>query len=96
MSEPVTISDIRFVPAPAAEVRTGLLGYLGATLNGTLRLEGLVVRRTLDGRFVISYPSRRDAAGRKHFLIRPLTDAARRDLERQVFHELGLEERTAR
>ena len=96
MPDPVTITEVRFVPAPAAEVRTGLLGYLGATLNGALRLEGLVVRRTLDGRFVISYPSRRDAAGRKHFLIRPLTDATRRHLERQVFRELGLEDGAAR
>ena len=29
-------------------------------------------------------------------MIRPLTDAARRDLERQVFRERGLEEGTTR
>ena len=35
-------------------------------------------------------------AGERHFFIRPLDDEARRDVERQVFEALALEEEVAR
>ena len=82
----------------AGHQRTGLLGWLSCTLNGSLRLEGLTLRKTLeDGRLTISYPAaRRDAMGRQHFYVRPLGDQARRDLEFQILQALGLEETAAR
>lgn len=90
------ISEVRYHSAADADRAAGLLGWISATLDGGLRLDGLALRRTLSGRLVLSYPSRTDAAGRRHFYLRPIHDAARRDLEAQVLRAIGLEEDAAR
>ena len=68
--------------------RSGLLGYLSVQY-GTLVLDGLTLRRTAAGKFAISFPSRTDRAGRKHALIRPADDAARKDIEAELLWQLG-------
>lgn len=88
----ITISNVRFTAAGPEEITSGLIGYVSVTLNGSLRLDGLALRRTADGRMTISYPSRKDGSGRKHPLIRPLDDASRKELETQILGALGLEE----
>jgi len=92
----VKISDVKFSAASPAEIETGHLGYVSVVLNGALRLDGLAVRRTADGRFTLSFPARRDASGQQHYYLRPLDDAARRDIEFQVFRALGLKEAMTR
>jgi len=69
----------------------GLLGWASFTIDDRIRLEGVAVRRTVDRRLVLSFPSRLDRQGKKHFLVRPLDDPTRREIEHQVFAQLGLE-----
>ena len=92
MNNAVSISDVQLHPGDPKDEAEGLLGWVTCTLNGTLRLEGMTVRKTLDGDHALSFPSRLDHAGRKHFLYRPLSDSARREIEAQVFEQLGLEQ----
>ena len=66
------------------------MGFL--RLDATLRLDGLALRRTADGRLSLSFPARRDTAGKQHPYLRPVDDAARRDIEHQIFTALGLGE----
>ena len=89
---PVVISNVRFVAASKPEVATGLLGYVSAVVNSTLALDGLTLRRTAEGRLSVSFPSRRDTQGRQWFYLRPLDDAARREIQHQILGALGLEE----
>ncbi len=87
----MTASEIRicaWVKASAAEVRTGLLGFL-TVRYGELLLDGIVLRRTADGRFVLSFPARTDRSGRRHSYIRPVDDEARRQIEAKILGELG-------
>ena len=84
------ISDVHFTAASPAQVQAGLLGFVGCTLNSSLRLDGIALRRTADGRVALSFPARRDASGRQHFYVRPLDDRARREIEHHVFNALGL------
>ncbi len=87
MSDP----DVRvrsWIKASDAEVRTGLLGFLSVTY-GNLVLDGIVLRRTADGRFVLSFPARTDRSGRRHSYIRPVDDEARRQIEAVILGELG-------
>jgi hypothetical protein len=65
-----------------------LLGWVTFELDGTLRLDGIALRRTLAGDVRLSDPQRVDRQGREHPYIRPVDDAARREVERQVLQAL--------
>ena len=90
----VHVSDVRLIPASTDEPQRGLLGFVAFSLNDRVRLDGATLRRTSSGKLRISFPKRRDQHGREHPLLRPLDDAARRELERQVLTALGLTQGT--
>ena len=92
----IQVSDVRFIVAPTGFQRTGLIGWIRCVVNGCLQIDGLSLRRTADGRTVVSFPARRDATGQQHFYVQPLGDEARRDIEFQILKALGLGETTAR
>ena len=77
--------------AGAAERRSGLVAYL-ALQYGDLALDSVVLRRTLDSRYVLSFPQRRDREGRAHAYVKPISDAARADVERRVLAQLNIEQ----
>lgn len=77
-----------WIAASEAEIRTGLLGYV-SVVYGDLVLDGLVLRRTADGRYAVSFPARTDRAGRKHSYIRPANDDVRKAIEAELLWQLG-------
>lgn len=77
-----------WVKASEAEIRTGLLGYL-SVVYGDLLLDGLVLRRTADDRYAISFPARTDRNGKRHSFIRPIDNEAREAIERELLWQLG-------
>jgi len=77
-----------WVRATEAEVRGGLLGYL-SVLFGDLVVDGITLRQTAEGKFALSYPARTDRAGRRHAYVRPVDDAARRAIERELLRQFG-------
>ena len=83
------ISVVSFTMASPAQRRTGLLGWVRCELDGALVLDGLALRRTRGGHLALSWPARRDGAGRDHHVVRPLHDHARHLLERQILGQLG-------
>lgn len=85
----IDLTDVRFIAASASDRAEGLLGYVSFTLNGLLRLDGLTLRRTLTKRLALSFPARRDRAGRQHPYYRPVDDAAREALEAAVLGALA-------
>ena len=87
-----SVTDVRFTSAHANDRGRGLLGFLACTVDEQLRLDGITLRRTREGKLTLSYPERRDKNGAAHPYIKPLHDDARADLERQVFEALGLDE----
>jgi DNA-binding cell septation regulator SpoVG len=72
-----------------ADVRAGLLGFI-SVLYGAVVIDGITVRRTEQGRLALSFPERRDRHGRRHSVVRPVDDAARRAIEAAVFGEATL------
>ena len=83
--------DVRvrtWVKASDAEIRTGLLGFMSIEY-GDLILDSIVLRRTADGRFALSFPARTDRAGRLHPYCRPADDEARRQIEREILAQLS-------
>lgn len=84
------VSRVRFTPAPDSAVVTGLIGWVSCVIDDSIRLDGLRVRRTREGDPTISWPYRRDRAGREHAVVAPVDDATRRRLEAQVMAALDL------
>lgn len=86
------VTETRFTASTPADRETGLFGYVVVTLNGHLQIDGIALRRTLDGRMTISWPDRRTASGRPGVSVRPLDRETQEDLERQVLSALGFGE----
>jgi hypothetical protein len=82
----IWVTDVRLEPARRRDCAAGLVGFVSCTINGMLRLDGLALRRTRDGRHSITLPRRHG-----HPIVRPLQAAWMRELEAQVFEALGLE-----
>ena len=91
MSDSIHVSEVRLVRASVADEQRGLIGWVSLKI-GQLLLDGIAVRRTRDGRLVLSFPERRDLDGRRHPIIRPSDDEARRALEREILFAIGLGE----
>ncbi len=88
----LAVSDVRFVAASRSEVETGLSGWACFVVNGVLRLDGVAVRRTLNGRTAISFPAKRDSTGRMRKYVRPVNAEVARELEHEVLTALGFAE----
>lgn len=84
------ISEVRFTAA--TDPSGGLLGWISCVLNASLRLDGIALRMTREGRRTLAFPARRDRRGVDHPILRPVNDEARREIERQVLDALGMGE----
>lgn len=84
------LDELVVTAATPADQVTGLLAWLRFRLDRALIVDGVALRRTRDGRLCLAWPERRDRAGRQHPILRPVDDAARVAIEREVFAQLGL------
>ena len=85
------VSSVRMIPSSKAEAESGLFGYVSFRL-GPVLVDGVTLRRTLDGDLTLSYPARRDGAGRDHPYIRPLNGEVRQAIEAQILEALDIGE----
>ena len=91
MPDPLRLSEIRFKPVRDDAAGPGLIGFVSCILDDTLRVDGIMLRETRAGRTTLSWPSRRDRAGREHSIVAPLDEPARRRLEEQLFRALNVD-----
>lgn len=84
------VDAVRLTPASAADQAVGLLGFVRATVGG-LVVDRIALRRSLTGALVLAFPDRADRMGRRHAVVRPADDDARRELTRAILAALGLE-----
>lgn len=70
------------------DLRGGLVGYLSLFV-GDLVIDGVTLRITRDRRFALSWPARTDRSGRRHPTVRPVDDAVRQRIEREILAQLG-------
>ena len=83
------VTDVRFCPSSDVSRWRGLLGHIAITLNGTLLLDSLALRRTSAGVTKLFFPERRDSRGRIHKVAWPLAAADRTSIEQQVLDALA-------
>jgi hypothetical protein len=87
MRDAITIRSIRFTPAPPGLLDTGLIGWASLRYGG-LELDGIAVRRTRDGRHVLSFPENRRRPGPGRLPVRPAGNDVRAEIEAVVLAEL--------
>jgi DNA-binding cell septation regulator SpoVG len=85
----VVVSNVVFAPATEADRARGLLGYVACTFDHRFAVDGIALRETVDGRLTLSFPERRDRAGRAHPILRPTNSSVRIAIERAVLHALA-------
>jgi hypothetical protein len=79
--------SIEFTEAPSGLRATGLLGWVSLTY-GDLDLDGLSLRRTRDGRTVLSFPEHRTSRGRVRADVRPGGPDVHAQIEAEVIADL--------
>ena len=82
------VSDLVFTPSRIEERDTGLMGWIECQLGESLRLDGIALRRTREGRITLGFPARKSSSGAKHYYFRPASDRARREIEMAILGEL--------
>ena len=87
----ITLTEFRFAAANRMEMKTGLLGWIAFTINDTLRVDGVTLRKTAEGRLALSFPAKTASDGRKRSILWPVSNTARQDLESQVFEALNFD-----
>lgn len=65
----------------------GLLGWVRVQIMG-LEFDGIALRRSREGRIYLSFPTRQDRTGKRHYVVRPTSDEARVAFEAMVLDEL--------
>ncbi len=95
MADASLVSMQAFSSASPRDNELGLLGWVTLEVGGLLLLDVALRRTRGAGRLALSFPERRDANGRRHSLIRPVDDRARREIERQVLAMVRLGEEVA-
>ena len=84
MDSTLHIRWIRFTDSSARERRDGLLAYVHVAFDA-FTADSITVRRTRDGRLVVSYPerpSKHSKRGHPYFL--PIDPAAREALAKEI------------
>lgn len=90
----IELDRVVLTPTPAAARLAGHLGYVAFRINRRVQIDGVTLRRTADGEYTLSFPARKDGAGRVHYLVNPVDAETRDTIERQVFEALGLRRRS--
>ena len=82
------VSRVRFVSVPPTLRCPGLLGWVSFQTRDGLRADGVVLRRSLRGELVFSWPTKPKGPGGRRFILRPVNDNARRAIEAELLEHL--------
>jgi hypothetical protein len=90
MTSELRITDVRYVAAAAhardadAENEPLFLGHVSAIFGELLVIDGFGLHAWPDGRFSISFPTRRSPSGKVHRIVRATSKRARFEVERRL------------
>lgn len=84
---PLVVSAIRFFPHGQQDHAAGIRAYVEFVLDDRFHVTGVAVRITRRGRWTLSWPARVQGKARR-FLLRPISDSVRREVEAQVLGAL--------
>ncbi len=81
----MTITDLKFTVADAAHRASGILGWIRVTLAGAVIVDGIALRRSLDGSLAITWPKQPN--GRP--VASPASSEARKKIENAILEAVA-------
>ena len=96
MSSRPLIEVVSLVPASTHDSRRGLLGYAAIRVAELLIVDPVAVRRTLEDRLALSYPTRADRRGVRHPIVRPVGNEAGALIEEAVLPSVRFDQGSGR
>ena len=85
------ITNVAITLARPDHEKEGILAWLTCVIANIVVLDGIALRRTRDGRPVLSFPRREDSAGRQHPYIRAAASETGQQFERAIFKAIAKE-----
>lgn len=92
MSFKISVSDVKAFGSSLQDRAKGLLCYVVFLYCDSLWVRDATIRRTLDGRFVLTFSGKRDKYGFEQTSVIPKNEEVRREIEFLVFQALGIEQ----
>ncbi len=82
----MTVTSIVITLGSPADQATGLLAFVSCTYGG-IEIDGLAIRRTTDGRIIVTFPAKsRNRCGRRYF-VTPRSAPVRLEFETAILAE---------
>jgi hypothetical protein len=83
------LSRVSEIEAPAADRDRGIISYISCIVNDALRIDGVALRRTLEGEYSVSFPKKPGRSIDQHYYFKPINEAMRQEFLRQILVALG-------
>ncbi len=82
----MSISDIQITAASPADRNMGLLAF-ASCVYGEVEIDGIAIRKTVDGRIIVTFPARPWNGCRRKYFITPRSVPVRRQFEEAILSE---------
>jgi len=83
------ISDVECSAAPPSDQARGLLCFVSFTIDDCIRIDGVTLRLSKDGRPILSFPKRTEKSGRRRPIVHPVSLAARDHVTHLILDAVG-------
>lgn len=85
---PLSVSEVKIRLVDGSE--DGLIGWASCVINHGLFLNNIAVRRSLEGRIVLSFPSKKSNNALKYFYFNPISKEASETINAAIINKLTL------
>ncbi len=82
----MTVTNIVITLGSPADRDAGLLAFVRC-IYGEFELDGIAIRRTTDGKIIVTFPARSWNGCRRKYFITPRSAPARREFEEAILAE---------
>ncbi len=79
----MSITNVVITRSSPGDRKAGLLAFVACTY-GEIEIDGIAVRRTLDGKLVVTFPAKRRGDCGRRFFVAPRSTPVRQEFERAI------------
>jgi len=83
----LSISEVKIRLVDAGD--DGLVGWASCVVNGSLYLNNIAIRRTLDGAVILTYPCKKSKRDQKYFFFNPINRQAKEAMDAAILGSIG-------